>query len=698
MKIAIILPLTDNFSKINAGAASLFVNEVNDFKNSNIKVFGSTNYKDFINKKNYINIKNLNSLPYGKNSHYSKKLINIFKKKKFDLIEIHNRPQIFNHIKTEINSKLVIYFHNDPQTIRGSITPNERANLLAKADKIIFISEWIKSRFFENINYKNSDKTDVVYHGVNKAKNKFKKEKIIIFAGKLNLSKGYDVFCNAAKKFLKVRKNWIFYSIGNEPREKIEFKHPNFKYTGWIPHSKTLEFFKKSSITVVPSSWDEPLGRVSIESGNYGNTTLISDKGGLPETLDYPIFIKDLNANQLFLELIDLTENKKKLKKYQSLNFSSQPPRTNLKQIKNQIQNIRKNLINKKIYINLNKPLKVLHIADLHLRHNSRLHYATIKKLNFGFIKNNINLQNISDRDITKFNKKITDITGTKYLEKVIFENFNNFKPDICLIGHVDNISKEFIKNIKIYYPGIKFAQWFLDPVIKTGPDYIKNINRFAKQYNNCDANFITTNPNVIPLNYKKNLFYLPNAVDENIDYLKNYQFDSHTFDVFIAISHGQHRAVLKKGKFEARDKFIEIIKKNNLIKFLTFGYKNQPIWGDEFLYYLSKCSMAVNISRGLPLKHYSSDRLALLMGNGLLTFVDKNCQFSDFFNNREIVEYSSLKELNEKMNYYKINAKQRRKIAENGKKKYFKLFNSKNICKHIIDKTLGIKSIAPWE
>ena len=40
MKIAIILPLTDNFSKINAGAASLFVNEVNDFKNSNIKVFG----------------------------------------------------------------------------------------------------------------------------------------------------------------------------------------------------------------------------------------------------------------------------------------------------------------------------------------------------------------------------------------------------------------------------------------------------------------------------------------------------------------------------------------------------------------------------------------------------------------------------------------------------------------------------------
>jgi len=76
MKIAIVLPLTDNFTKKNAGAASLYVNETTDLKNSNIKVFGSTNFKDFINKKNYINIENISRFPSGKNHNYCNKIVN----------------------------------------------------------------------------------------------------------------------------------------------------------------------------------------------------------------------------------------------------------------------------------------------------------------------------------------------------------------------------------------------------------------------------------------------------------------------------------------------------------------------------------------------------------------------------------------------------------------------------------------------
>ena len=698
MKIAIVLPLTDNFTKKNAGAASLYVNETTDLKNSNIKVFGSTNFKDFINKKNYINIENISRFPSGKNHNYCNKIVNYLKKKKFDLIEIHNRPQIFTNIKSKINSKYIIYFHNDPQGIRGSVTPNERADILNKADKIVFISEWIKSRFFENIQHKNSDKTEIVYHGIYKNVKKLKKEKIITFAGKLNYAKGYDIFCKAAKKFLKKNNEWIFYSIGDEPRAKIKYNHPKFKYTGWINHSETIKLFKKSSITVVPSLWEEPLGRVSIESSSLGNATLISNKGGLPETLDYPIILKNLNSEQLFKELTALTKNKNNLKKYQKLNQFSKTQRTNLKFIKEQITKIRQNLITKKININLNKPIKILHIADLHLRHNSRLYYSTIKKLNFGFIKNNINLQNISDRDVVKFNRSILDNKATKFLEKIIIENFNSFKPDICLLGHVDNLSKNFIDKLKIIYPGSKFAQWFLDPIIQSGPDFKKNTNRLSKQYYNCDANFITTNPDVIKIKNKSKLFYLPNVVDENIDYLENYKYENHPFDLFVAISHGQHRGVLKKGKIDERSNIIKLIEKNNLIKFLTFGDQRQPIWGDEFFYYLSRCSMALNLSRGFPIKHYSSDRIASLMGNGLLTFIDKEYFFSDFFNKNEIVEYSSMEELNNKINFYKINTKERQKIAENGKKKYFDLFNSKRITKYIVDKTLGVKTKMSWE
>ena len=49
-----------------------------------------------------------------------------------------------------------------------------------------------------------------------------------------------------------------------------------------------------------------------------------------------------------------------------------------------------------------------------------------------------------------------------------------------------------------------------------------------------------------------------------------------------------------------------------------------QPIWADKFLDYVSKSNMGLNLSRGKPIKYYSSDRIAQLMGNGLLTFINK--------------------------------------------------------------------------
>ena len=71
---------------------------------------------------------------------------------------------------------------------------------------------------------------------------------------------------------------------------------------------------------------------------------------------------------------------------------------------------------------------------------------------------------------------------------------------------------------------------------------------------------------------------------------------------------------------------FIKKLKKKcKNIKFDTYGmFGKQPIWGDNFLNKLSNSKMGLNLSRGKPIKYYSSDRIAQLMGNGLFTFIDK--------------------------------------------------------------------------
>ena len=102
---------------------------------------------------------------------------------------------------------------------------------------------------------------------------------------------------------------------------------------------------------------------------------------------------------------------------------------------------------------------------------------------------------------------------------------------------------------------------------------------------------------------------------------------------------------------------------------------------------------MGLNLSRGAPTKYYTSNRIASILGNGLLTFIDKKTQLNDFFSNQEVIFYNNINDLASKIIFYSKNDKLRKKIAKNGKDKYFKLFNGNKVYKHIIDISLGNKS-----
>ena len=100
---------------------------------------------------------------------------------------------------------------------------------------------------------------------------------------------------------------------------------------------------------------------------------------------------------------------------------------------------------------------------------------------------------------------------------------------------------------------------------------------------------------------------------------------------------------------------------------------------------------MGLNFSRGKPIKYYSSDRIAQLMGNGLLTLIDEKVCYGDFFSKNELVTYKNYNDLIYKIKKYLKDEKARRLIAKNGKKKYLKYFNSRLFAKYIINKTFQI-------
>ena len=697
MKISILLPYKENFSPSYAGAVSLFVNStsnISKYKNE-ITIYGNTTLKEKFSKK-YVNIPlSKNTLFKSQSKEYVNKFINLTKSKEIDILEIHNRPNYISLIK-DYKSKIVLYFHNDPLSMIGSKKSTERERLLLVCEKIIFNSEWSKKRFLQNLKgiFAKSSKLEVIHQSINKEKVDInKKLKLITFVGKLNSAKGYDLFGQAIVKILDNHKDWKAVVIGDEPREDLNFKHKNLKIMGFQNHNKVLEIFKKSSIAVACSRWEEPFGRTSLEASSRGCAVIISNRGGLPETITNGIIIRDLNKSSLHKAIEDLIIDKNKRKKIQRLSLKNFYLTDDY--IAKKIDNYRKKIITiLPIYGsgNYNKErLKILHITNFNERHNGRLFYNTGKRINNGLIRLNHSVLEFSDRDIVSYYRSINDLSGSKMLNAKLIEVISNYVPDIIILGHADLIKIETLRFIKKNYPQVKIVQWFLD---RMDTKWLANKKRFLDKIDIMDASFCTTDPISLNLPKDKNIFYMPNPVDESFERLHNYKYSNFNNDVFFAMSHGVHRGVLKKGKFDDREIFInKIVKKSPNIRFDLYGMSDkQPIWADNFINIISQSKIGLNLSQGKAAKYYSSDRFAQLIGNGLLVMIDINTKFGDFFNKEEIVLYKDLNDLSKKIQYYSNNDKERKKIAKKGRDKYFKYFNSTIIADFIINKTFSKK------
>jgi len=703
MKISILLPYKENFSPEYPGAVSIFLNSVikKSIFRKNINVIGSTDYKKRYNGIFYKNL-NISKKILGIGSitnKYINEFIKLENKNKSDIIEVHNRP-LYIKLLPKNETKKILYFHNDPLSMNGSKTVNERYELLKFCNKIIFNSEWSKNRFLTSLEeiYVKSQKLIVIHQSTDKKKINFKKkEKIVIFVGKLNRAKGYDVFGEAIIKILNKFTDWKAVVIGDEEREKIIFKHKRLNILGFQEHNKVINYFKKSSISVVCSRWEEPFGRTSLESASCGCAVVITNRGGLPETITNGVILNSLDQKSVYNSIEELIKNKKYRENLQKLSYQNFNLTNNNASIL--IDSYRRKLIedkNSNKYIKKN--LKILHVTNFNERHNGRLFYNTGKRLNNGFIRLNHSVLEFSDRDIVSYYRNITDIDGSKKLNNKFIEVISNYVPDIIIFGHADLIKRETIKFIRDNYPEIKMCQWFLD---RMDSEWIKNLKRFKDKYDLMDANFCTSDPKNLKLKKIKPIYYLPNPVDFSFEKLKNYENKFLNKDVFFAMSHGVHRGVLKKGKYDLRENFIDLLKRlTPNIKYDLYGMKdNQPIWADNFINKISQSKMGLNLSQGKPTKYYSSDRFAQLIGNGLLVFVDEKTKFQDFFNKDEIVTYKNVKDLANKIEKFATNNKLRIKIAKKGRDKYFKYFNSSIIAKYIIERTFAFtKSNYYWE
>jgi glycosyltransferase involved in cell wall biosynthesis len=340
-KIDIILPYKELFSSNGASAVSISVkNSIlkSKFK-KNINVYGQ-----FV-KEPFRNI-NFNGFYSNKIIHFSNN-ISILKQyiqktkneKTKKIIEIHNRPYLLNYLlKKKMSHCVVLYFHNDPLTMKGSKSIDDRLNILRNVSGIIFVSKFLKEKFLEGIN-ETFENIFIIPNSLNQNFNikKINKLKQILYVGRIVEEKGVHIYLDVIKNLSKKYTDWKFIIIGSSKLgynssskyekkilSNISQQDDNIEYLGYTSNEVVKKIMSESEILVIPSIWEEPFGITAIEGLSNKMAIISSEVGGLKEIVDGKgILIKDISEKKLLKELEYLINNPKKIMKYQNLSWKN---------------------------------------------------------------------------------------------------------------------------------------------------------------------------------------------------------------------------------------------------------------------------------------------------------------------------------------------------------------------------------------
>lgn len=229
--------------------------------------------------------------------------------RKTDLILVENNPHYLPILRRKTKITMGLHLHNDYLNIqKKSFSKNSFEN----SSFVISVSDYIKKRVLE-LAPKNYP-VERVYNGIDLEqfgtkvlpyhKKSLKKkygiledEVIILFTGRLQKSKGIDVlleaFIEMSDKFnskllivggsaFKDSKNSRFIT----QLKKTARKEKNIIFTGYIPYTEIQHFYNLADFAVIPSLAPEAFGLTVLEALASGLPVIVTDAGGIPETIN----------------------------------------------------------------------------------------------------------------------------------------------------------------------------------------------------------------------------------------------------------------------------------------------------------------------------------------------------------------------------------------------------------------------------
>ena len=339
--------------------------------------------------------------------------------------------------------------------------------------------------------------------------------------------------------------------------------------------------------------------------------------------------------------------------------------------------------------------MRILHVSHQQMKYLGARNYFFPVRINNGFIRNNHDVYWFSDRDMAR----CSSVFGTRKLgagasNRKLLEVCRNFRPEVIALSAADVIHPETLAEARRLLPNVAILQYHIDPMFDAS-----NFRNARSKAEFIDRLFVTTAGPVLSrlAGSRSKAAFVPNPVDSSIDIHRNHERTDQAHDVFFAghMSKWQHPDDLRGRAHE--------LLRNRLPEARCAIYGHGPgksVFGTAFMDALGQARIGLNFSQrnmeaksgpGGELYLYSSDRIGLYQGNGLLVVSTRAFSLSELYGNDTLVEVETADEFIDALRFYLQNDTERQQVAKAGYELGHREFNERLVSQYMIEATLGL-------
>ena len=284
-----------------------------------------------------------------------------------------------------------------------------------------------------------------------------------------------------------------------------------------------------------------------------------------------------------------------------------------------------------------------------------------------------------------KWAKENDIIINSDWQFSIAFAQIKKIKPDVFFMGSLFHFYGEFLEKIKPYCA--KIIGWVACPIpSKTKFNQFNLILSSAKHYVD---NFrkLGINSELLPAAFDKRIWddFVIQEKKRDIEFsfvggLSKIHKDRIEFVRKIA---SKSKIKIWSGNYESNLNWLEKLLFGDPILNALVGH----VWGKEMFSVYGKSKIAFNLHIGESKNQAGNMRMYEVTGMGALLLSDKKEDDQNLWiNEKEFVEYTSIDDAIEKINYYLRNEKERIEIAKAGQLRTHTMYNYQNVTKLMLE------------